>query len=141
MSVIGLLKEKARAVPAMLLGIVLLSPVFSYSGQYVHSPDYLKDPMVARLQPERGKNALTELEKAEIKEYGFTAHELIIYNYFNREPGERQREAYMRIYTITADGRIFRYDFHDRLHYFYKNKLALMKLDGPGARYGDVYRS
>lgn len=104
-------------------------------------PEYEKDPVVARLQPERGKKAMTELEKEEIKRYGFTAHELIIYNYFNKEPGERQREAFNRFYTITPDGWIFRYDFLDRLYYFYKDKLALMKLDGPGARYGDVYRS
>ncbi|MDY6844498.1 MAG: hypothetical protein SVW57_10455 [Thermodesulfobacteriota bacterium] len=130
------LYKKARVLSLTMLVIFLFSSAFLNATEWMNPKKRFKDPNKARLPRERKE--LTELEKQEIKVYGFTGMELITYLYCNQDPGLHDRDSYNRFYNITPTGKILRHDFLDRFKYYYKNKVALANLDGIKPK--DVYR-
>ncbi len=120
----------------LLLTIFLIYPLSSPASQWVNPKGLVKDPNIVRLQ--QGKGGLAEVEKEEVKKYGLTGLELMTYLFFNQEPGNHDRDSFMDVYAISPEGKIFRTSALDKNIYLYKDKLALVKLEG--IKPGEVMR-
>ena len=72
---------------------------YSFAGQWMNPREYFGDPDSVRLS--RDKNELTAIEEGEIAKYGFTGLELMIYNFFNVNPGYHDRDSLLNFYNIS----------------------------------------
>jgi hypothetical protein len=107
--------------------ILLLVPIVAYGDQYRNPKDIFGDPMIARMPP--GKKELTPTEKEEIKKYGYTALELIIYSYASKEPGH-DNDRFDRITVVDSMGNIRIREFLCKYKFYYKDIKALVSQDG-----------
>jgi hypothetical protein len=113
---------------SILAGIIFLSvPSISYGDQYRNPKEVFGDPMIARMPP--GKNELTQTEKEEIKKYGYTALELMIYSYASKEPGH-DNDRFDRITLLDKMGNIRKREFICKYRFYYKDIKALITQDG-----------
>ncbi|MDY6844654.1 MAG: outer membrane lipoprotein-sorting protein, partial [Thermodesulfobacteriota bacterium] len=131
------MKGKVESISVVLIMVFsLFLSARSYATEWVNPKELFKDPDIARLQ--RGQKELTDVEKKEIKVYGFTGLEVMTYLYCNQEPGLYGRGYFKHYFIITSTGKIFRHDYLERFKYYYKDKVALVKLDG--IKPGDLMR-
>ena len=111
---------------AMLCLFIFFVPDVSQSGQWVNPKDIIKDPVLARLQ--QGKTKLTNQEKKEIKEYGYTGLELITYVDINTRP-DGCWDYFERAVIVTADRHIKVHQWLYKEKYYYKNPASFLTLD------------
>lgn len=131
------LKQKASTILFMIFTVFLFCPAAFSASQWVNPKDQFKDVNEVRLQ--RGKKELTKIEKEEVEKYGFTGLELMIYLFFNQEPGNRDYDTCWNIYNITLEGKILKIIGIDRNIYRFKNnKTDLVTLNG--IKPGEVWR-
>ena len=130
------LKFKREVLLASLIIFLSYYVSLSSASQWVNPKDRFKDPNEVRLQ--RGKKKLTETEKQEIKKYGFTGLEVMTYSFFNIEPGNHDEAACANIYNYIPGQEILKIVAIHKNIYLYKNKAALVNLEG--IKPGDVMR-
>ena len=123
---------RKKTVESLLCSIVFslsLSLLFVFSsvaGQWTNPKEAIGDPNIARLQ--HGKKELTDMEKEEIKKYGFTGLELMTYLDANNDPGEDNQYRFRR-YVLTQSGNIIIFEAVNMRKYYYKNYRALITHD------------
>lgn len=116
-----------RFIFLLLWGIFFIYPSILYSEQWIKPRDVIGDPMIARLQ--QGRKELIDLEKKEIKKYGYTGLEIMTYLDYNKDQG-RDSEDFGRLVEIDNSGHIREYVWLERTKYYYKNHLDLLTLNG-----------
>mgnify|MGYP002823053902 CR=1 FL=1 len=109
------------------------SPVIA--GQWVNPKEVIGDPDIARLRP--GKKELTEREKKDIKKYGYTGLELMVYLDDNKDAGEDSQYLFRRYY-VSRKGNITTFEGAHIRKYYYKDHRALITYDG--IKPGEVQR-
>jgi len=129
------LKLKGKIRLASLI-IFLSYASCSFASQWVNPKDRFKDPNEVRLQRERKE--LTKIEKQEIKKYGVTGLEVMTYSFFNLETGYHDEAACSNVYNYIPGQEILKMVYIHKNIYLYKNKVALVKLEG--IKPGDVMR-
>ncbi len=131
-----LLKSSGKPILFIIMTIFFGAPLLSSAGQWVNPQDQFKEVDDVRLQ--RGKKELSEIEKQEVKKYGFTGLELMTYLFFNQEPGDHDYDSCWNIYNISPQKKIFKTVASDRNIYLFENKVDLITLEG--IKPGDVWR-
>jgi len=117
-------------ISAILIIICLHGKVFS--AQWINPRELIEDPMIVRLQY---KKELTDVEKEEIKKYGYTALEIMTYVDWNAEQGQ-DSDAFYRVTSLNKRGHISMAEWVERAKYYYKNRRALLLHEG--IKPGDV---
>lgn len=120
----------------IIITVFFCSPSVSPAGRWVNPKDQFKSVDEVRLQ--RGKKELSEIERQNVKKYGFTGLELMTYLFFNQEPGDHDYDSCWNIYTITPQKKILKMVASDRNIYLFENKLDLITLEG--IKPGEVWR-
>jgi hypothetical protein len=126
--------KKAR-VTTVLMAVISFLAWQAFAGEYENPRDYFNDPDAVRLS--RGKTELTPQEKEEIKKYGFTGLELMVYNFAARFPGKHDRDSWVNNYIITPGGKILRITMLNRSIYLINKKDMLSPKKSPS---GAIWR-
>ena len=104
---------------------------YCFASQWINPMEYFGDPDSVRLS--RDKKELTAIEKDEIAKYGFTGLELMVYNFFNLNPGFHDRDSFWNFYNISPGGTILRSSMIDRNIYpIEKIDLLYSEKSSPG---------
>lgn len=111
----------------LLAGILSIYPSILYSEQWKNPKDVIGDPMMARLQ--QGRKELTDLEKEQIKKYGYTGLEIMTYLDANKDQG-MDSEDFSRLVEIEGSGHIRQYLWLEKTKYYYKSYRDLLNLNG-----------
>lgn len=118
---------------SFLIFLLCIYPYLASAAPWVNPRVAVGDPMIARLP--FGRKALTEIQKEEIRRYGFTGLEIMIYVFANEFAGH-DWDWFSRITNIGSQGQILNRTFLKKRIYYYKSLRDLLLLNGirPGDR-------